>query len=96
MVDAVDTFKQRIKTPIRYSNPFGDYCELDIPEDCDLVILAVNKGFGLEPVGISLPHQIYVSKLRELQVKHNAREIIAIPASSETYISIIGDVTHGS
>ena len=52
MTDPIDTFKQRVKIPIRYSNPFGDYCELTIPEDCDVIILAVNKGFGLEPVGL--------------------------------------------
>ena len=91
MADPIDLFKQRVKTPIRYSNPFGDYCELTIPEDCDVVILAVNKGFGLEPVGLFLPHQIYVRKLQDLLVIHNAKEIVAIPASSKNYIEIIGE-----
>lgn len=91
MVDPIDTFKQRVKAPIKYSNPFGDYCELTIPEDCDVVILAVNKGFGLEPVGLFLPRQIYVRKLQDLLVMHNAKEIVAIPASSKNYIEIVGE-----
>ena len=84
--------KKKIKTSIVYSNPFGDMCKLDIPDGCDLVVLAVNDGFGLKPISLCLPHQVYVKDIQKLLKEHEAKEIVAIPISSDTYISIIGKV----
>jgi hypothetical protein len=83
--------KRLIKTTIVYSNPFGDYCKLEIPANCNVVVLAVNNGYGLIPVKLLLPHQVYVKVIEDLVKEHNAKEIVAIPANSENYISIVGN-----
>lgn len=90
---SLDQLKRHIKTRIEYINPFGDICVLKLPEDCNMVVLAINKGFGLNPVWVGLPGQVYVEKINELIKEHHAREIIAIPYNHENCISIIGNVT---
>ncbi len=92
MVEDLKVIKQQIKTTIVYGNPFGDMCVFDMPDDCNIVILAVNKGFGLRPVSLCLPGQVYVETIQKLLEEHQAKEIVAIPASSDNYISIIGEV----
>ena len=87
-----DELKQHIKTEIKYSNPFGDMCVLELPDDCNMIILAANSGFGLKPVGVYLPHQVYVETLEKIIKEHDAREIVAIPFNHKNYISIVGDV----
>lgn len=87
-----NTLKRHIKTRIQYSNPFGDMCVLEIPQDCDMIVLAVNKGFGLKPVSVKLPHQVYVKELEKMIKEYDAHEVVAIPYNHADYISIVGDV----
>lgn len=88
-----DSLKKKIKTRIEYVNPFGDMCVLDVPNDCNIVILAYNNGVGLTPIRLCFPHQVYVETLNNLAKQYEAKEIVAIPACSEHYISIVGDVS---
>ena len=88
----MEQLKQKIKTEIVYANPFGDQCVLKIPNDCDVVILAYNNGYGLKPISLCLPHQVYVEKIEQLIKEHQAHEIFAIPFNSDNYISIVGNV----
>jgi hypothetical protein len=87
-----DKLKRHIKTSIQYANPFGDVCVLKIPEDCDMIVLAVNKGFGLKPISVRLPHQVYVEDLEKMIKEHHAHEVVAIPFNHKNYISIVGNV----
>ena len=54
-----------------------------------LVILMGNKGGGLEPYTLLLPHQIYVSDLRETFEKEDFEVIVLIPLRSKDYINIV-------
>jgi hypothetical protein len=88
----MSNIKRYIKTVIQYANPFGDMCVLNVPTDCNVVVLAVNCGSGLLPVKLLLPHQVYVTVVEDLVKKYNAHEVVAMPVNSNEYVSIIGNV----
>ncbi len=60
---------------------FGDFYNFEMPKECDVVILAINRGFGLEPRQLLLPHQVYKEKIEKLNYG-----VVLIPASSKNYI----------
>lgn len=56
---------------------------IDIPDDCDLVILASNKGGGIAPYRCLLPHQVYVNDLIKFFLKNPDHKVIyAIPVKT--------------
>jgi len=81
--------------PITTGVGVGGSCNVyipNMPKECDIVILCVNEGCGLKPVGLSMPHQITVEKLqkiyREVDTSSAYFSFVIIPAKSKDYISI--------
>lgn len=74
---------------------FGMLADLDVPENCSVVILAYNKGGGLVPVSLCLPHQVYTRKVDELRKEYGNNyhfEVVAIPANSKDYITVFKNI----
>lgn len=69
---------------------FGLQASFSIPEDCDIIIVCTNDGYGLKTVDLKLPHQLYKKRITELQSKlfGDFGEITVIPARSKDYITI--------
>ena len=57
--------------------------------DCDSVLLCRNSGYGIIPIRMLLPHQIYLKTLEEVIRDHpDTREITLIPIRSKEYITL--------
>lgn len=55
----------------------------------DIIVLCSNDGYGLRPISVLLPHQIYKKDLTKIAKQNPAiKEFVAIPASSNDYITI--------
>ena len=66
----------------------GGYMDFKIPDDCDCVILMGNKGGGLIPYQLLLPHQVYVSDLKDTFKEEGFEVIVLIPIKSKDYMNI--------
>lgn len=72
--------------------PFGEMLCLDLPKDVSAVILCVNEGYGLVPLEIRLPHQVYKEKIEEYAKKYpRAESFVVIPVRSSEYIQVWQD-----
>lgn len=61
------------------------------PDNADVVIICKNDGYGLQPLTLLLPHQLYKKDLTEIMRQIGAPyrgEIVAIPAKSKEFITI--------
>ena len=57
--------------------------------DCDSVLLCRNSGYGLIPMCILLPHQIYLKTIEKVIHDHpDTREITLIPIKSSEHIML--------
>ena len=66
-----------------------DPMDFDYPKNTTVVILCCNKGYGLEPIKLCLPHQIYAKDLRHYRKEDpSIRSFTLIPANSKDYINI--------
>lgn len=75
---------------------FGEYLDFNMPFECDMVVICINKKYGHEPKYICLPHQIYKVKLKDLIIEHNAESITIIPYKNYDKFTIaIGDIFGG-
>jgi hypothetical protein len=75
---------------IKSTPPFGLGVEvLDLPENCNVVVLCYNEGYGLKPYALKLPHQIYVKGLKK-KMKENPsiKYFTVIPACSAEYVNL--------
>lgn len=61
----------------------GGMFNFEIPKDCDLIILAGNKGGGYIPYNCLLPHQVYLSDIKETFEKEHFEVIFMIPFNSK-------------
>lgn len=72
--------------------PFGEMLCLNLPKDADRVILCVNEGRGLIPLGIYLSHQIYKERIEEYRKKYRrAESFVVVPIRSNEYIQVWSD-----
>lgn len=68
---------------------FGEQVDLPIPSDTNVVIVCINRGYGLIPMKVSLPHQLYWQEITDwIQEYPNIKEVTAIPAKSSEYITV--------
>ena len=68
---------------------FGKRVELELPEGNDVLVLCYRTTTGLTPMGLCLPHQVYLKKLEEANDPHfEILGFVAIPASSKDYIDL--------
>jgi len=72
------------------TNTFGEKANLDLSlERFNIVIIAYNKGYGLIPFALCLPHQVYTKTLNKLLEENpGIKSFTIIPASSEDYIEL--------
>ncbi len=61
----------------------GGMFDFEIPKDCNLVVLAGNKGGGYEPYRCLLPHQVYLSDIKKTFEETDFEVIYVIPVDSE-------------
>ena len=80
-------FQNRVKF---VKTHFGLAADFHMPEGCDIIIVCTNNGYGLQPVDLKLPHQLYKKRIKELEntLDEYYGEIVVIPASSKNYITI--------
>ena len=70
-----------------YDN-LGKQLSFDIPEGCDLIVLAGNIGGGWLPYRCLLPHQVYVEDLRKAFEEKRFEVIAVMPLVSKNVFSI--------
>jgi hypothetical protein len=72
-----------------FQTHFGKSIRIPMPPDCNVMVVCVNEGYGLMPLRVSLPHQLYESTVKEILAEHPAaRWITCIPARSEDYVDV--------
>lgn len=71
----------------------GGVFDFEIPKHYDLIILAGNKGGGFVPYSCLLPHQVYLSDIKETFEKTDFEVIYVIPVKSKLpfHIAFNGD-----
>ncbi len=67
----------------------GGCVDFKVPKDCNCVILMGNKGGGLIPYQLLLPHQVYVSDLKKTFKKEGFEVIVLIPIKSKDYMDVV-------
>jgi hypothetical protein len=61
----------------------GGMLSFELPEGYDLIVLAGNKGQGYIPYKVLLPHQVYLTDLKETFEKNFFEVIYVLPVKSE-------------
>jgi hypothetical protein len=57
--------------------------------ECDVMVVCVNEGHGLQPVRLLLPYQLYAETIRDLLKQYpDCDEILCIPAKSKHYVKV--------
>ena len=81
-------FSKSVKLTKSAFDTHGGGVNFQVPKDCNVVILMGNKGSGLRPYQLLLPHQIYVSDLREKFEKEGFEVIVLVPVNSKDYMDV--------
>lgn len=76
-------FPMHVKIKGSGFDELGGMVDFDLPKGCDLIILMGNKGGGYVPYNCLLPHQVYVSDLREDFDKHGFEVISLVGINSK-------------
>lgn len=58
------------------SSGFGDYADIEIPDDCQAVLVCGWRGSRMETEGIYLPHQLYREKIIAWFEKYDRLQLI--------------------
>ena len=78
------TFRVNVIThPSWKSTAFGDMLVFDMPDDCDVVLLAQSHPAGMRVKKVLLPHQVYRKTIEEL-----GGDVVLIPARARDYIEV--------
>lgn len=67
---------------------WGDWVAIEKQSDADVVIIALNEGWGLQPAALCLPHQVYLEKLVKLCENKSVKQITLIPVRSKNYAQV--------
>jgi hypothetical protein len=71
--------KRHVK--FRRDSCFGEYA--DIKTEHSAMIVMANDGYGLKPLSVLLPHQLYLKDIKEMLKIHN--QIWVVPVDSAKY-----------
>jgi hypothetical protein len=86
---SMSAIEEHIAVPILESEHFGRFLAVPFPPECNVMIVCVNEGYGMKPVRVLLPHQLYVESIRKLIEDYpSARWITCIPANSQHYVDV--------
>lgn len=88
VIDSIGDLKFTNKVKKIEKTYFGDLVFFDLPDWADCVIICYNK-YGLVPVQLCLPHQVYLKKLINIQEEYKPNSITIIPVKSDSYINIL-------
>lgn len=67
----------------------SEHIKFKLPEEATVVVLCCNKGYGLEPIKVLLPHQIYKEDLQKYKKESPDIESFTIlPVNHKEYIEI--------
>lgn len=80
--------RECLRFRVRVCPTFGRYYEFDMPPGCNVVIVCENNGFGLKPLRVCLPHQVYVKDVKDI------KGLTIIPACSNHYIEMREPAKH--
>lgn len=77
------------------TNKFGVKADFEFSrKNHDVLIIAYNKGYGLIPCALCLPHHVYTKTLNEFVAKYpDIKSFTIIPANSKDYIDIAEVIT---
>lgn len=67
----------------------GGRLDFEVPKDCDLIILAGNKGGGYVPYQCLLPHQVYVEDIKKAFDEYHFEVIYVLPVKSADSILLV-------
>ncbi len=81
-------FGKGVKITKNHFDTHGGGVDFKIPKNCDLIILMGNKGGGYVPYQCLLPHQVYVTDLREAFEEHGFEVIYVVGINSESPFQI--------
>ncbi len=81
-------FGKTVKITKNSFDTHGGGVNFKVPKDCDLIILMGNKGGGYIPYKCLLPHQVYVSDLREAFEKEHFEVICVVGVKSSDVFPI--------
>jgi len=73
----------------------GGMIYFKVPKDCDLVILAGNRGGGYTPYRCLLPHQVYLKDIERAFSEEKFEVIYVIPVSSKAPFPIVFNGEYG-
>ena len=62
--------------------------KFDIPKNCSAIILMGNRGGGLQPYRLLLPHQVYISDIRDAFTKNHFEVISFVPVNHKDYVDL--------
>lgn len=88
-------FSKAVKITKNAFDTHGGGVDFDIPKDCDIIILMGNRGGGYEPYKCLLPHQVYVSDLREDFEEYHFEVIYVVGINSEDVFQIVYKDNYG-
>lgn len=58
-------------------------------KDCDIIVVMKNRGYGLVPFNLCLPHQLSIANLEnELENDREIEEFVVISINSSKYIKV--------
>ena len=78
------------KVKIRLDKNFGKWFDIDMPNDCDVIIVCKIAEHGLIPFRILLPAQLYQKDITQLLKKEtDIKQITIIPARSKDYVDLL-------
>ena len=73
----------------------GKQVDIDIPKDCDLIILMGNSGGGYVPYSCLLPHQVYENDIKEAFEEKHFEVIYVVPINSNAPFPIVFNGDYG-
>ena len=80
----------RLKVRTSETN-FGRSLNVPVPDDCDVMIVCARHSYGLVPICLMLPHQLYRHNLETYKKQYpDADAIVCVPARSAEYAEVFG------
>ena len=73
----------------------GGMLDFKVPKNCDLIILCGNNGDGYIPYRCLLPHQVYLSDIRETFEEEGFEVIYVVPVNSKLPFAIAFNGEYG-
>ena len=85
----IEDLLEGIRCPVYPSDTFGPWLNIERRSDEDGIITMINRGGGLVPQKLLLPHQFYLRDLLNLiNSDMDIDEVVGVPISSKNYCTM--------